>query len=605
MANITASCGFSFNWVENQAVRSFMNEFFPFANSISSYQLSNRIVPREVERFRQAAKNRCRGSDVTLQTDGWTGINFHYLVAFMITTANREVHTVRVTDVSAERKTAQHLKVLIISVIEEVQMTWKANVVAVTSDASGESRAARKQLVMEFPWLVSADCYAHQINLVVGDYFKTSGAVVYLAYSKKASELITWLRSKTLVLASLRDIQYAINSTNPSQTRRVLTVIRAVLTRWTAHYLAFRRLLDLKFALDILVMQEKGLRRDSKIITGDAASRKKATEMLKLIEDPVMWMILARMVVHLQPLSLVINIAQAAHCRLDEVLIIFGFLISRYIDLRGKATSVEEKSMIQAIIDSLEKRWSKCDQDVFLAAVILNPLYRIKPFTRLRKFTNAGIVTLLVKLWDRFFPNTPSDKFRTELLEYLEGHGDYGVEFTNWVDLVRSSAETERKRPDPLKMYEGIRFQDAEPTPLQKFAHRIFSICANSASCERLFSLFGTVLTKLRSRLGLKGLTDLAELRLHLRDEYMQMGDKKGRLRRARKIIPDPLHPPPPPPVTSETSTDSLQPEDLGLLHLFLHNAPSTMKTLQVQSLYPMISPFNNFLTSQMRVGLD
>ncbi|KAG2364262.1 hypothetical protein BDR07DRAFT_1402004 [Suillus spraguei] len=101
-------------------------------------------------------------------------------------------------------------------------------------------------------------------------------------------------------------------------------------------------------------------------------------------------------------------------------------------------------------------------------------------------------------------------------------------------------------------MYEGIRFQDTQPTPLQKFAHRIFSICANSASCERLFSLFGAVLTKLQSQLC-----------LHLRDEYTRMGDKKGRLRRARKIIPDPLHPPPP--VTSETSTDSLQPDDLSV----------------------------------------
>jgi hypothetical protein len=90
MANITASCGFSFNWIENQAVRSFLNEFFPFANPISSYQLANRIIPREVEKFCQAAKNRCHGSDATLQTDGWTGINFRYLLAFMITTANRE-----------------------------------------------------------------------------------------------------------------------------------------------------------------------------------------------------------------------------------------------------------------------------------------------------------------------------------------------------------------------------------------------------------------------------------------------------------------------------------------------------------------------------------
>ncbi|OAX37783.1 hypothetical protein K503DRAFT_771158 [Rhizopogon vinicolor AM-OR11-026] len=47
----------------------------------------------------------------------------------------------------------------------------------------------------------------------------------------------------------------------------------------------------------------------------------------------------------------------------------------------------------------------------------------------------------------------------------------------------------------------------------------IFSICANSTSCERLFGLFGLILSRLRSRLALKKMLDLAELRLHLRDE--------------------------------------------------------------------------------------
>ncbi|KAG2064088.1 hypothetical protein BDR04DRAFT_1110623, partial [Suillus decipiens] len=42
-----------------------------------------------------------------------------------------------------------------------------------------------------------------------------------------------------------------------------------------------------------------------------------------------------------------------------------------------------------------------------------------------------------------------------------------------------------RKRPDPLKMYDAICYQDVEPTPLQKFVRRIFSICANLASCVR------------------------------------------------------------------------------------------------------------------------
>ena len=45
-------------------------------------------------------------------------------------------------DVSADRRTAQHLKVLVKEVIQEVQESWGVEIVAVTSDASGESRAA-------------------------------------------------------------------------------------------------------------------------------------------------------------------------------------------------------------------------------------------------------------------------------------------------------------------------------------------------------------------------------------------------------------------------------------------------------------------------------
>ena len=92
----------------------------------------------------------------------------------------------------------------------------------------------------------------------------------------------------------LRDIQNALNTANPSQTRRVLSVIRAVLTCWTAHYLAFRRLLDLRITLDILVKQERERGNDAKIVTGDAASRRKAKEMIELIDDPLMWHTLAR-----------------------------------------------------------------------------------------------------------------------------------------------------------------------------------------------------------------------------------------------------------------------------------------------------------------------
>ena len=75
------------------------------------------------------------------------------------------------------------------------------------------------------------------MNLIVGDYFKAE--TIFVTHSKLACELITWLCSKTTILAHLRDVQCRYR-------KSPITIIRAVLTRWMAHYLAFRRLLELK-----------------------------------------------------------------------------------------------------------------------------------------------------------------------------------------------------------------------------------------------------------------------------------------------------------------------------------------------------------------------
>ena len=48
-------------------------------------------------------------------------------------------------------------------VLALVENEWQAIPIAVTSDCSGESRAAREAIVKERPELVGPDCYAHQV----------------------------------------------------------------------------------------------------------------------------------------------------------------------------------------------------------------------------------------------------------------------------------------------------------------------------------------------------------------------------------------------------------------------------------------------------------
>ena len=69
-------------------------------------------------------------------------------------------------DASAERKTAENLVKLLEEVMTSVQTEWGAIVIAIVTDASGESRKARRILGQKYPWLVVLDCYAHQVGIV-------------------------------------------------------------------------------------------------------------------------------------------------------------------------------------------------------------------------------------------------------------------------------------------------------------------------------------------------------------------------------------------------------------------------------------------------------
>ena len=114
-----------------------------------------------------------------------------------------------------------------------------------------------------------------QISLVVRDIFNSDSDL--LEYTDLAAELITWLHSKTFVLGKL---PYA--------------VLRAVLTRWTAHYNAYRRLLDLYIPLKLLADHDAkypGPENECQriMITSNKKAQEKAESMVRIIQDPIFW----------------------------------------------------------------------------------------------------------------------------------------------------------------------------------------------------------------------------------------------------------------------------------------------------------------------------
>jgi hypothetical protein len=121
---------------------------------------------------------------------------------------------------------------------------------------------------------------------VVGDYFGVDSLI--LEYIEKASELITWLRSKTIVLGLLNQNQRETNS-------RILAILRAMLTRWTSHLRAYERLnLVRRNLVSIAYQDEARSLADKLIVTGDAKAKAKSQEMLNLIKNDLFWHSLTR-----------------------------------------------------------------------------------------------------------------------------------------------------------------------------------------------------------------------------------------------------------------------------------------------------------------------
>ena len=106
---------------------------------------------------------------------------------------------------------------------------------------------------------------------------------------------------------------------------------------------------------------------------------------------------------------------------MDEVLLsvlTFGSLFMQYQAMD------DDEDVQNAILSSLEKRWAKADQEVFIACVLVNPLFRTSPFLRLDFLNRSGIRALFVRLWKRFYPSSiPPFEFSTHIFDFIEGKG--------------------------------------------------------------------------------------------------------------------------------------------------------------------------------------
>jgi hypothetical protein len=177
--------------------------------------------------------------------------------------------------------------------------------------------------------------------------------------------LLGWLLNHQRVRSIFNDAQALRNNST------VLAYLVANLTRWTTHYTAFRRLLDLKVPIHHAVV----LSRDNIIATQVGAERNAgkhlklsdaANTQCNIIESAEFWNRLQMVIDNIEPICYGTNINQSDKTRPDQVLLTFAGVFLHF-DCHA------DRSVAAGMRKRLEKWWKALDQPMFVFALILNP----------------------------------------------------------------------------------------------------------------------------------------------------------------------------------------------------------------------------------------
>ncbi|RPD67868.1 hypothetical protein L226DRAFT_527591 [Lentinus tigrinus ALCF2SS1-7] len=382
----------------------------------SQKMLADQILDNEAWKVEDLRKQEVNGRYATRQCDGWKNVARVALIASMPWLLN-------VTNIMATVKTATNLFNI---VLKELQYcTEKLSIIVVA-------------------WCTNAavDCWAHQINLLVGDYFKVKPALTQ--FMNAARELIKWFNNHMCALAWLQEEQEHCYT-------NVQSLLYPVATNWLSHYVACARLLNLKTAVRCLIT----LRLEDLV-----APTPKGWNILKMEVN---------LRNHLLPFVITTDITQSNHVHLDTAVLTLAMLFHIH----------------------LEKRWLQLgpDCEVFLITLVLNPYIRDRCFRQNNPAVSKGELSLMFKcVFTRLMEQKPNSALIIAFNNYLAGIGQFlssSLQLDQWWD----TAIKERTNINLAVLWGrfDVRATNGENT-LFTFSTRIASIIPNTAATEHEFS---------------------------------------------------------------------------------------------------------------------
>jgi hypothetical protein len=168
---------------------------------------------------------------------------------------------------------------LILADIKYMQDVFLVRVIAWCTDDGPDGKKARRLLKSMFGWMIVLVCWAHQINLIVGDFLRLK--LPFLESIPLALDVIKWFNNHGAALALLQTEQRL------TYLGMAFALILPVITRWTAHYLSVTRLLKVKGAVTSCCNRHEDVLL---ISTGtEARAKEKARAILDIVGNARFW----------------------------------------------------------------------------------------------------------------------------------------------------------------------------------------------------------------------------------------------------------------------------------------------------------------------------
>lgn len=188
-------------------------------------------------------------------------------------------YLVRTHDMSGEPKTGDRLLELVKDDIKHMKDKFGVQTIAVCTDNGPDGMKMRRLLHEEWLWIIVLVCWAHQINLVVGDLLKLK--LPFLTSVSKSLEIVKWFNNHNFALYVFQEEQKI------TYQGKTWSLILPAITRWTCHYLSSSRLIKVSSALRLVCIRH---RPELLICAGkDQKSQDKAAEVLEIVGDAQFW----------------------------------------------------------------------------------------------------------------------------------------------------------------------------------------------------------------------------------------------------------------------------------------------------------------------------